>query len=75
VLRLVVRGILPDIIPQLRSDDAALRTDAAKALAAAGVDLRGYDADQPPEMREAAIQRMLASTPTGFGTVPYKERK
>jgi hypothetical protein len=75
VLRLAFRASLPEMVVQLRSDDAALRTEAARALVAAGVDLRGYDADLPPEQREAAIQRILEITPTGFPTVPYKERK
>jgi HEAT repeat protein len=75
VLRLAFRTSVPEIAVQLRSDDAALRTDAAKALVAAGVDLRGYDPDLPREAREAAIERILAAAPTGFATVPYKERK
>jgi hypothetical protein len=76
VLRLAFRASIGDIVTQLRNnDDAALRTDAVRALAAAGIDLRGYDPDAPPEAREAAIQRILASSPAGFSTVPYKERK
>jgi hypothetical protein len=76
VLRLAFRASIGDIVIQLRNpDDAALRSDAARALAAAGIDLRGYDPDAPIEAREAAIQRILAASPTGFATVPYKERK
>jgi HEAT repeat protein len=76
VLRLAFRASIADIVVQLRNDDdAALRTDAARALAVAGIDLKGYDADAPKDVREAAIQRILAATPMGFSTVPYKERK
>ncbi len=75
VLRLARRASLPDIVTQLRSDDIALRTEAARTLASAGFDLRGYDPDQPPESREAAIRRIEHTLPGALPTVPYKERK
>ena len=74
-LRLCVRSCLPELATQLRSDDVALRSEAAKALAAAGLDLRGFDPDQPAELREAAIGRILELSPAALSTVPYKERK
>ena len=75
LLRLARRSSLPDVVAQLRSDDVALRAEAAKALTSAGVNLHGYDADQSPEAREAAIVRIEEMVPSTLPTVPYKERK
>lgn len=75
ILRLARRAALPDVVAQLRSDDVALRTEAARTLASAGFDLRGYDADLAPEAREEAIRRIEATLPSTLPTVPYKERK
>jgi hypothetical protein len=74
-IRLAFRSCLPDIVAQLRSDDIALRSEAARALTAGGIDLHGYDPDQPPDAREEAIRRILEVAPTGLTTVPYRERK
>jgi HEAT repeat protein len=75
LLRLARKSSLPDVVAQLRSDDVALRAEAAKSLTAAGVDLHGYDADQATEAREAAIQKIEESLPANLSSVPYKERK
>lgn len=75
LLRLARRAALPDVVRALRSEDVALRAEAARALATAGFDLRGYDPDLPPEAREAAIQRIAEAHAAGELSVPYRERK
>jgi HEAT repeat protein len=75
ILRLARQSALPDVVAQLRSDDVALRAEAAKALTAAGFDLHGFDPDQPADAREAAIAKIVESLPAGLASVPYRERK
>jgi HEAT repeat protein len=75
LLRLARKSSLPDAVAQLRSEDVALRAEAAKALVAAGLNLYGYDPDQDKTAREAAIEKIQASLPAGLSSVPYKERK
>lgn len=55
LLRRGDRTGLADLVVELRCDDVARRTDAARGLAALGVGVTGYDPDASPEARESAV--------------------
>ncbi len=70
LLRLGDRSAAADVVWQLLDADVALRADAMRVLASAGVDLHGYDPDLPPEERE----RIVALVAKDLGVPPRGQR-